>query len=96
MSAERADGLTGVWTAGRKIAAIGIRVSSGWVTSHGFALNVQPDLSYFRAIVPCGIQDCEVTSLAECTGGLVRMAAVEDAVVSAFAEVFPVSPAEAT
>ena len=95
VSAGRADGLTGVWTAGRKIAAIGIRVSSGWVTSHGFALNVQPDLSYFRAIVPCGIQDCEITSLAEFTGGLVRMAAVEDAVVSAFAEVFPVSPAEA-
>ena len=88
--AGRADGLTGVWTAGRKIAAIGIRVSSGWVTSHGFALNVQPDLSYFRTIVPCGIHDREVTSLAECTGGPVSMETVQDAVVAAFAEVFPV------
>ena len=86
--AERVDGLTGVWSGGRKIAAIGIRVSSGWVTSHGFALNVEPDLEYFANIVPCGIHDREVTSLAECTGGPVAMAAVEDAVVAAFAEVF--------
>ncbi len=91
--AARADGLTGVWTGGRKIAAIGIRVSSGWVTSHGFALNVDPDLDYFANIVPCGIHGREVTSLVECIGGPVPMAAVEDAVVSAFAEVFAASPA---
>ena len=90
--AGRAEGLTGVWTGGRKIAAIGIRVSSGWVTSHGFALNVDPDLDYFANIIPCGIHDREVTSLAECTGGPVSMSAVEDAVVSAFAEVFAASP----
>ena len=90
--AERADGLTGVWTGGRKIAAIGIRVSSGWVTSHGFALNVQPDLSYFRNIVPCGLHDREVTSIAECTGAPVPMATVQDAVVTAFAEVFSFIP----
>ena len=94
VEAGRAEGLTGVWTAGRKIAAIGIRVSSGWVTSHGFALNVEPDLDYFATIVPCGIRDCQVTSLAECTGGPVPMAAVEDAVVSAFAEVFSVEAGE--
>lgn len=88
VEAARAEGLTGVWTGGRKIAAIGIRVSSGWVTSHGFALNVDPDLDYFANIVPCGIRGREVTSLAECVGGPVSMAAVEDAVVSAFAEVF--------
>ena len=93
VEAGRADGLTGVWTGGRKIAAIGIRVSSGWVTSHGFALNVEPDLDYFATIVPCGIPDREVTSLAECTGGPVPMAAVENAAVSAFAEVFELSPA---
>ncbi len=86
--ASRAEGLTGVWTGGRKVAAIGIRVSSGWITSHGFALNVDPDLDYFANIVPCGIHGREVTSLAECVGGPVPMAAVEDAVVSAFAEVF--------
>lgn len=94
--AERAESLTGVWTGGRKIAAIGIRVSSGWVTSHGFALNVDPDLDYFANIVPCGIRGREVTSLAECTGGPVPMAAVEDAVVSAFAQVFAASPAHRT
>ncbi len=90
--AERADGLTGVWTGGRKIAAIGIRVSSGWVTSHGFALNVDPDLGRFASIVPCGVRDRGVTSLAACTGASVPMAAVEDAVASAFADVFSLAP----
>ena len=54
---------TGVWTGGAKIAAIGVRVSRG-VTTHGFALNVAPDLTYFDHIVPCGIEDCRVTSMA--------------------------------
>ena len=54
---------TGVWTGGAKIAAIGVRVSRG-VTTHGFALNVAPDLGYFDHIVPCGIEGCQVTSMA--------------------------------
>lgn len=56
-------GLTGVWTSGRKIASIGIHVKQ-WVTFHGFALNVNTDLSYFDLIVPCGIKDVIMTSVA--------------------------------
>lgn len=54
--------LIGVWVDDKKIAAIGVRVING-ITKHGFALNVNPDLSYFNGIVPCGIEDCEVTSM---------------------------------
>lgn len=60
--AERVHGRTGIWVGRRKIAAIGVRIS-GWVTSHGFALNYDPDLSGFERIVPCGIRDGEVTSM---------------------------------
>jgi lipoate-protein ligase B len=57
-------GLTGVWTNGRKIASIGIHVKQ-WVTFHGFALNVTTDLDYFDLIVPCGIRDVIMTSVAQ-------------------------------
>jgi lipoyl(octanoyl) transferase len=60
----RIDGLTGVWIDDKKVAAIGIKVSK-WITLHGFALNVCPDLSGFDRIVPCGIVDRSVTSIAE-------------------------------
>ena len=67
LATTRVDGRSGVWVVDsqgeRKIAAIGIRVAGG-VTMHGFALNVEPDLSAFSAIIPCGIQDATVTSLA--------------------------------
>lgn len=59
---ERSTGYTGVWTAGRKIASIGVHARD-WVTWHGFALNVVTDLSFFDLIVPCGIQDVEMTSI---------------------------------
>jgi lipoyl(octanoyl) transferase len=66
LDAIRIDGRSGVWIqdaqGDRKIAAIGIRVAQG-VTMHGFALNVNPDLSAFRTIIPCGIADADVTSL---------------------------------
>jgi lipoate-protein ligase B len=63
IDAEVNRGLTGVWTGGRKLASIGIHVKQ-WVTFHGFALNVNTDLSYFDLIVPCGIKDVIMTSVA--------------------------------
>jgi lipoyl(octanoyl) transferase len=85
---ERLAGMTGVWVPGGKIAAIGVRVSSGWITSHGFALNVSTDLDRFQTIVPCGIPDREVTSLARELGAPPDRARVERDVIAAFAEVF--------
>jgi lipoate-protein ligase B len=64
IEASRNPGLTGVWTAGRKIASIGIHVKQ-WITLHGFALNVTTDLAGFDLVVPCGIQNVVMTSVAE-------------------------------
>lgn len=64
IQAGRIDGLTGVWVENEKVAAIGIRARR-WVTYHGLALNVTPDLSPFHHIVPCGIKDHGVTSVKE-------------------------------
>jgi lipoyl(octanoyl) transferase len=85
---SRKAGLTGVWAGDEKVAAIGVRVSSGWIASHGFALNVTTDLSYFGSIVPCGITQYGVTSLGRLLGKPPAMKDVETAVVAAFCEVF--------
>lgn len=84
----RKPGLTGVWIGDAKIAAIGVRVSSGWITSHGFALNVTTDLDFFDAIVPCGIREYGVTSLARTTSLAPAMDDVIAAVRDAFLDVF--------
>ena len=83
----RVAGKTGVWTGEGKIASIGVRVSSGWITSHGFALNVGADLSEFSTIVPCGLEGATVTSLERERGEMPRLV-VEGAVATAFAEIF--------
>ena len=62
--AERRDRFTGVWIGARKIASIGVGIRR-WVTYHGFALNLSTNLSYFDSIVPCGIEGCQMTSLAQ-------------------------------
>jgi lipoic acid synthetase len=82
--AHRLDGYPGVWIDDRKVCAIGVRVTRGR-SMHGFALNVDPDLSYFGHIVPCGIADKTVTSLAN-EGVAASMADVVDAVVARAAE----------
>ncbi|MEX2324481.1 MAG: lipoyl(octanoyl) transferase LipB [Nitriliruptoraceae bacterium] len=64
IAAQRSDGYTGVWVGDAKIAAIGVRVASGGITSHGFALNVHPNLADFAGIIPCGIADRDVCSVA--------------------------------
>src|SRR5437899_2336466 len=94
IAAGRLSGYTGVWIGDRKIAAIGVKVSQG-VTTHGFALNVTTDLSLFTHILPCGIPDKGVTSMAVELGHAPAMMAVEDAVGAHFSKrfVLPGTPA---
>ncbi len=92
--AAREPGLTGVWTGGEKIAAIGVRVSrpqgaeGGWVTSHGLALNVDVDLAWFERIVPCGIPDRGVTSMAKLLASPPTTTEVAARLAFRFGEVF--------
>ncbi len=88
VAAHREQGLIGVWVEGqRKLAAIGVRVRRG-VTTHGLALNVNTDLRWFAEMIPCGIADKEVTSLARELGHPLDMAAVEDRLTDELAHIF--------
>ena len=92
LKGDRYPGLTGVWLEGRKVAAIGIKVSR-WITMHGFALNVCPDLTGFEQIVPCGISDKPIGSLAQWIPEI-NIDEVRSRVALAFASVFGVDLVE--
>jgi lipoyl(octanoyl) transferase len=83
----RVEGHPGVWVAGRKVASIGVAVTN-WVTFHGFALNVNTDLSYFGLIKPCGLDPEKITSMQRVLGREVPFEDVKNEVVSKFAQVF--------
>jgi lipoyl(octanoyl) transferase len=87
VTAGRIPGLTGAWVGEEKLAAIGVRIAK-WVTSHGFAFNVNTSLQHFDFIVPCGITDRGVTSLERLLDRRVPMAEVERAITDAFKDVF--------
>jgi lipoate-protein ligase B len=102
IQAGRREGAIGVWAGDAKIASIGVRVSRG-ITSHGFALNVDPDLRYFDHIVPCGLPGVRMTSMARLLpdrtmngAACPSMAEVQDAVVEAFGRVFGIATVETT
>lgn len=83
---ERVSGMTGVWVEGRKLAAIGIKVSR-WITMHGFALNVCPDLTGFERIVPCGLEGKQVGAMSQLVPE-VRVESVQSILVEQFEQVF--------
>ena len=85
--AQRNDGLTGVWVGDEKIAALGVRISR-WVTMHGFALNVNPDLSFYDGIIPCGIFDHGVTSMEQLLGKIQNNDNVKNVVIKKFNKYF--------
>ena len=91
LQGDRIPGLTGVWVDGYKVGAIGIKVSR-WITMHGFSLNVCPDLQGFQAIVPCGIADRPIGSLAQLLPHTadITVAALSQQVAAAFTTVFEV------
>ncbi len=87
LTAVRREGVTGVWVDDQKIASLGVRMTR-WVSMHGFALNVNTDLSYFDGIIPCGIFECGVTSIERLIGAKQSLNAVETVVENQFREIF--------
>ena len=81
------EGLTGVWVGNQKVCAMGVRLSR-WVTMHGFALNVRPEMSYFQGMIPCGIQGKGVTSMQELLGKDISIDDVISPLTEAFKRVF--------
>ena len=94
LEAGRLAGAPGVWVGNDKLAAMGVHISR-WVTSHGFAFNVNTDLRYFDRIVPCGLRDKGVTSLQKLLGRRIEMDEVAEKVVLHFGRVFKLEMVEA-
>ena len=90
IDAGRIKGLTGVWVGNEKICAMGIRCSR-WVTMHGFALNVNTDLSYFDHIVPCGISDKKVTSMQKLLNRHIKSEKVKRSIIKHMSDLFGVT-----
>jgi lipoic acid synthetase len=89
IEAGRLEGRIGVWIGDKNIAALGARIEE-WITYHGFALNVSPDLSHFDLIIPCGYKGIGVTSMEEVLGEAPEMREVRKSVAQRFSEVFGV------
>jgi len=87
VAAHPVEGMSGAWVDVEKIGAIGVRISR-WITSHGFAFNVNTRLGHFQLIVACGIADRRVTSLRKLLGTELSMEEVEDPIIRRFADVF--------
>ena len=94
ISADRKDGLTGVWVEDEKIAALGVRISR-WVTMHGFALNVNTDLTYYDSIIPCGIFDYGITSMKHILGENQNISKIKSTLSAVFLDVFQLKKMEA-
>jgi lipoyl(octanoyl) transferase len=93
ISADRKDGLTGVWVEDEKIAALGVRISR-WVTMHGFALNINTDLTYYDSIIPCGIFDYGITSLEHILGEKQNISKIKSILSAVFLDVFQLKEME--
>lgn len=87
IQASRREGMTGIWLGKRKICALGVAVK-GWITYHGFALNLDPNLEHFSGIIPCGIKDGTVTSMAHELGYSIDSAEVKAALAVEFRKIF--------
>ena len=86
--ASRKKSLTGVWVEDKKIAALGVRISK-WVTMHGFSINVNPNLEYYKSIIPCGIEDYGITSMENIMGSEVpSMGEIKSKVINLFSRNF--------
>ena len=94
ISADRKDSLTGVWVEDEKIAALGVRISR-WVTMHGFALNVNTDLTYYDSIIPCGIFDYGITSMKHILGEKQNISKIKSTLSAVFLDVFQLKKMEA-